>query len=156
MNICGYCNNESTIKYSHVVPSFMGQHIKKNSPFGWILNTWNSKVKYDIYKGPYLCRKCDNEIFSSWEDGFSRDVWKNPTDSLFWNTENTIRFCLSIPFRFALHFLDTSPIQYNRSYTEYVRDISLDGLNNVSIVSKNIYILMYINQLKTRVICFLA
>lgn len=145
--LCKYCNGAPPIRASHVVPRFMGEHIKRNSPFGHLLNTWSRKSAFDLHKGPYFCTKCDNELFSSWENFFSRFTWHNPLDTnAKWNDERSIKFALSLAYRYTIHFLETSPIVANRPYSDFMRNLTESALRNNACVGHSIYIYPYVHQ----------
>lgn len=145
--ICDYCSADNTIDNSHVVPNFVGKYIKENSSTGKLLNSWERKPQQDIFKGKYLCEKCDNEVFSSWEKEFANTIWRDPEHSEeHWNNESTIKFILSLAYRYALHFLETSPMPKNRAYTECVRSKTLAALKDSDLVGKEIFIYPYVFQ----------
>lgn len=146
MELCGYCASAPTIDNSHVVPDFMGRYIKQNGPFGNLLNLWNTKPRLDIHKGPYLCQKCDNEVFSAWETAFSNGAWRRPFDKLAWTTEPAVRFLVSLVFRYALHFIETSPIPGNRSYSEYVRNMSMAALRDPSRIGRSCHLYPFVHR----------
>ncbi len=145
--LCDFCQLSPTIQNSHVVPNFVGKHIKANSPSGYLLNTWMAKPQYDIIKGPYLCAKCDNETFSSWETFYSANIFRRPIEaSSEWGSESTIQFALSLAYRYALHFLQTSPMPRNRPYTEQYRARLKAALQNPAAVGTDLYVYPYVHK----------
>lgn len=145
--LCNFCKTSPTIANSHVVPRFIGAYIKKNSPFGHMINLWARTPQHDLYKGPYLCATCDNTVFSRWEDHYSRHVWPNPLAAISeWGDVATINFFLSIAYRYAIHFLETSPIVSNRPKSVYVRDLCERALRNSGEIGKSVYIFPYVHQ----------
>ncbi len=147
MNTCNFCGNAPTIENSHVVPNFVGKYIKKNSPFGYLLNSWSSKQAFDIHKGPYLCAACDNILFSTWERNFSSTVWLDPINFRDeWGNKENILFVLSLAYRYALHFIETSPIVSNRPYSEHIRDMTKSALIDPSIVGSSVFIYPYVHR----------
>jgi hypothetical protein len=125
----------------------MGEHIKRNSPFGYLLNTWSHKPVFDLLKGPYFCAKCDNELFGSWEKFFSIHTWRSPLDpNAKWNDERSIKFALSLAYRYTIHFLETSPIIANRPYSSFMRNLTESALKNDVYVDKSIYIYPYVHR----------
>lgn len=145
--LCRYCNSAPPIRESHVVPRFMGEHIKRNSPFGHLLNTWCRKPVFDLHKGPYLCATCDNELFSSWENFFSKSIWCDPlAPNAKWSDERSIKFALSLAYRYAIHFIETSPIATHKPYSEFMRDLTRTALKDNSHVDRNIFIYPYIHR----------
>lgn len=146
-SICDFCKSSPTIRNSHVVPNFVGKHIKANSPFGFVLNTWMTKPQYDIFKGPYLCARCDNETFSSWENFYASNIFRRPGEaSSEWGNEDAILFVLSLAYRYTLHFLLTSPIRGHRPYTEQYRDRLKAAMQNPSSVGKSLYVYPYVHR----------
>ena len=144
---CKLCKSAPPIKESHVVPRFMGKYIKKNSPFGNMLNLWSRKPEYDLHKGPYFCAKCDNEIISGWENYFSKNVWGKPFISgNQWTQPESLNFILSLAYRYAIHFVETSPIPKNRLYSECVRIKTESAIRDHSHIGKNIFIYPYVHQ----------
>jgi len=75
MTLCNYCGKAPTTANSHVAPKFLGNYIKSNSPFGYMLNLWGQRRQYDLDKGPYLCRTCDNQVFGAWESYYAANIW---------------------------------------------------------------------------------
>lgn len=145
--LCNYCGMAPTISKSHVVPRFLGAYIKKNSPFGRMLNLWERVPKYDLHKGPYLCARCDNSVFGAWETYYSQNVWPNPVGTrAAWSDVRTINFFLAIAYRYALHFLATSPIAANAAYSAYIRDLCKAGLGQSSTIAKTLFIYPYVHQ----------
>jgi hypothetical protein len=145
MPLCSYCRAAPAIHNSHVIPRFVSKHIKANSPFGHMLNSWKNKPTYDLHKGPYLCATCDNQVFSAWENRFSQDFWPDPLGSgACLGDEAIIRFVTSLAYRYALHFIATSPITRNNQYSEYFRDLTFDALTDPSRVGKTLYIYPYV------------
>jgi len=125
----------------------MSKHIKKNSPFGYMLNLWNKKPKHDLHKGPYFCRTCDNEVISGWEDFFASKIWREPLNANnHWSNEESLNFILSLAYRYSIHFIETSPIMANHDYSECVMKIAEDAIRDNSKVGKSIFIYPYVHQ----------
>src|SRR5262245_30062870 len=110
MTVCAFCNTNPPIANSHVVPAFIVRFIKNNSPSGFLLNSWAPRTQQDGIKGPYLCANCDNVVFSKWENYFKHHVFdrEQAKGNGAWETEDSIRFVLSVAFRYTIHFLETS------------------------------------------------
>ena len=145
--LCNFCKTFPPIANSHVVPRFIGAHIKANSPFGHMLNLWARKPQYDLYKGPYLCATCDNTVFSRWEDHYSRHVWPKPlATTSAWGDVETINFFLAGAYRYAIHFLATSPILSNAPKSTYVRDLCEKALRHSGEIGKSVFIYAYVHQ----------
>jgi hypothetical protein len=125
----------------------MGKHIMANAPFGYLLNSWMHKRQYDIYKGPYLCAKCDNETFSSWESYYASTIWKDPLGSGGqWGDERIVLFALSVAYRYTLYFLETSPVSVNRPYNEWMRDLLKDAMRDPAKVGSSLFLYPYAHQ----------
>jgi hypothetical protein len=144
---CYYCRIAPTIARSHVVPKFVGKYIKANSPFGHMLNLWSNKPELDLHKGPYLCAKCDNETFSGWEKHFSNHVWPDPLNSrVHWTDPATIQFFASLAYRYAIHFLETSPIPGNVPYSTYMRDLAEPVIRDPTLAGSKLFIYPYVHR----------
>ena len=151
MTPCNYCGTAPVIDHSHVVSRFLGAYIKKNSPFGHMMNVWKPTPQFDLDKGPYLCANCDNRVFGAWETFYSQKVWPNPLKARsHWGDVRTINFFISLAFRYAVHFLATSPIAANAPYSTYLRDLSAKGLNNSSEIGKSSFVYPYVHRPITR------
>lgn len=78
MKKCGLCNKEKEIQLSHIVPKFVGRHLKKTS-VGNIRNLEDpNKTVQDIEKHYLLCHDCE-EFFSASERWFASNLfypWK--------------------------------------------------------------------------------
>jgi hypothetical protein len=145
--LCKFCNNAPPIRESHVVPRAMGMYIKKNSPFGYMLNLWKEKPVFDLLKGPYFCAKCDNNVFGAWEGFFLSQVWKDPLHfNAKWTAPASINFVLLLAYRYAIHFLETSPIAAMRPYSEFIRDLAESAMDNNTLVGKSIFIYPYVHR----------
>jgi len=142
---CRFCNKYPTIKNSHVVPRYIVKYVKKNSPFGFLYNSWSQKEQWDGYKGPYLCQKCDNELFSSWEVFFKHNVLELISSSCAkWQNEKSIKFLLSLVYRYAIHFQETSLTKNNKAYHQCVEKVTKDALLDISKVGSTVYIYPYV------------
>jgi hypothetical protein len=147
MSLCSYCANAPTIKKSHVVPAFFGSYIKDNSPHRFMLNTWERKPEQDLHTGPYLCALCDNKLFSSWENFFIQQVWPNLLSAKAkWTHERSLKFLVSVGYRYALHFLATSPIPAHRAYSRFVRDLTAAALRDISQIGTSLYLYPYVHR----------
>lgn len=145
--MCNFCGSAPAIANSHVVPKFMGTYIKNNSPFGYMLNVWARKLQYDLYKGPYLCATCDNKVFSAWESHYARHVWPNPLATMTaWGDLETINFLLCIAYRYAIHFLATSPIAANAARSIFIRDLCQKALKQSGEIGKSVFVYPYVHQ----------
>jgi len=144
---CYFCKSATPIKDSHVVPNFMSKHIKKNSPFGYMLNLWSKKPEHDLHKGPYFCRKCDNEVISGWESFFASKVWRDPLNANnYWGSEESLNFILSLAYRYAIHFIETSPVAANKPYSTCVMKIAENAIRDHSQIGRSVFIYPYVHQ----------
>lgn len=144
---CYLCKSAPPIKDSHVVPNFMSKHIKKNSPFGYMLNVWSKKPKHDLHKGPYFCKKCDNEVISGWEGFFANKIWRDPLGgNSYWGARESLSFILSLAYRYAIHFIETSPMPGNLTYSRCVLKVMEDAILDNSKVGKSLFIYPYVHQ----------
>jgi hypothetical protein len=147
VTLCNFCKTAPTITNSHVVPRFIGSYIMKNSPFGYMMNLWARTKQYDLYKGPYLCAACDNTVFSRWENHYSQHVWPNPlAATTAWGDVATINFFLSVAYRYAIHFLATSPILSNAPKSVYIRDLCEKALQQSGEIGKSVFVYPYVHQ----------
>lgn len=86
-------------------------------------------------------------LFSSWENYFSQKVWPNPLHAgSQWCDLQSINFALSLAYRYAIHFLATSPVASNRPYSEFIRDLTENALRNSSNLNNSIYIYPYVHR----------
>lgn len=142
---CHFCNLNPPITNSHVVPKFIVKYIKQNSPVGFLLNSWSMRKAQDGIIGPYLCNSCDNVLFSGWENHFKKTVFDcADCDSASWSDCESIKFILSIIFRYTVHFLETSPTTLNKENNERFKKLSYDAINNLSSVGSSIFIYPYV------------
>jgi hypothetical protein len=125
----------------------MSKHIKKNSPFGYMLNLWSRKPEYDLHKGPYFCAKCDNEMISGWEGFFASKIWCNPLHADDqWGTSESLNFILSLAYRYAIHFIETSPVTANHPYFQYIINKTEAAIRDNSIIGRSLFIYPYVHQ----------
>ena len=54
--LCNYCGKAPAIANSHVASKFLGTYVKKNSPFGYMLNSWLPSKRLDLDKGSSTTR----------------------------------------------------------------------------------------------------
>lgn len=71
---CRLCNRKSILKESHIIPKFVGKHIKNTSPTGGLraAGEINKRIQ-DLPKIKLLCGNCELK-FSKWETLFSKNV----------------------------------------------------------------------------------
>jgi hypothetical protein len=143
---CQYCGAADTIQHSHVVSDFLVRYLWDNSVRRALFSTWHRRefARFMIV-GPYLCQHCDNIIFSTWEDAFSRDVFRNPlaaTDE--WGTATSLRFILSIGFRYAVHSLVVDPDPTHQPVGIVFRDRCRAALNDLALVGQTMFIYPFV------------
>jgi hypothetical protein len=145
MMTCAYCTINPTIENSHIIPAFVVRHIKANSPGGFLLNSWDYKKLQDGLKGPYLCAQCDNVLFSGWENHFKKAVFDPVQNGQFarWADEDSIRFVLSVVFRYMTHFLETAPSKANRQMNTRFRDLTKKALGDLAILDSKLFLYPY-------------
>ena len=125
----------------------MGRYLKKNSSTGKLLNLWKTKPQGDIWTGPYLCAHCDNVVFSQWEGHYSKSVWLNPkAASTQWGDTSSIRFLVSLLFRYCVHALATSPSTGNRPYNKHFRDLAVGILKDPLTLKSNLFIYPFVYE----------
>jgi len=147
MPLCNYCGAAPAIANSHVVPRFLGAYIKRNSPFGYMLNLWKTRPQFDLDKGSYLCATCDNQVFSSWENYFAQNVWLDPLNARSqWGDGRTINFLVSLAYRYAIHFLATSPMTTSRPYSTFFRDLSGKALKVNTEIGRSLFVYPYVQR----------
>ncbi|MBO5372238.1 MAG: hypothetical protein J6A75_05900 [Lachnospiraceae bacterium] len=82
---CALCGLEKEIQLSHIIPKFIGKHLKKTS-IGSIRSAENPNIVIqDLEKHYLLCRDCEEE-FSARENWFARNIF------YLWKKEETIEF----------------------------------------------------------------
>ena len=141
---CAFCNKNNTIENSHVVSKFLINHIKRNSPTKYLFNSWSPKKQQDGIKGAYLCAECDNIIFSQWENNFKRKVFDNLDKNIpIEFDEDSIKFILSIVFRYSEYFFVTSIIDSNHENHTRFKELAFESLHDLKLINKKIFIYPY-------------
>lgn len=77
MAVCALCNSENLLKESHIIPKFVFDRIKENSPTGYLrggLVNPNQR-KQDGDKTKMLCEDCE-QLFSQAERQFAENVFQ--------------------------------------------------------------------------------
>jgi hypothetical protein len=73
---CILCGVRPPIKNSHVVPKFVYKRLKAGSPLNQLRHSQNFNMAVqDGWKGEYLCKECDNETVSEWENYFASTIY---------------------------------------------------------------------------------
>ena len=109
---CILCQKNQPIQNSHVVPKFVIRYLKRQSPMGYLKQTWNYNQKLqDGWKGAYLCAECDNVTVSEWEDHFKK-TWFDPfikdQKSELLADEKVLSFLLSLLLRYCELFIEST------------------------------------------------
>ena len=130
MKKCALCGEENEIKLSHIVPAFVGRHLKKTS-VGNIRNMEDpNKTVQDLEKHYLLCHDCE-ERFSASERWFAREVFYP------WKKNEKTEF----DYNFHMHYFITS-LSWRSLYLDilnYVQEGTVDVSRlNVMIQSEQI------------------
>ena len=98
---CALCDEEKEMQLSHIVPKFVGRHLKKTS-IGNIRNMSEpNKIIQDLEKHYMLCHDCE-EDFSASETWFANNVfypWKKEEAIEFAYDSNMHYFITSLSWR---------------------------------------------------------
>lgn len=74
-SICSLCGGNKPLKESHIIPSFVGNWLKKTSATGYLRQVVNPNIrKQDITKQKLLCGECELS-FSVHENKFAKNVF---------------------------------------------------------------------------------
>lgn len=126
MAVCALCKEQGELKVSHIIPKFVTNRIKDNSPFGYMRNMENMLVRIqDGDKIPLLCGECE-ERFSKREREFSKKIF-NPFQD---NSNNNLN---GLPYGKWLNYFVTS-VNWRNLYldlTGFVQtnELDIDSLN---------------------------
>lgn len=97
---CALCGKQKDIQLSHIVPKFIGRHLKGTS-IGSVRSSGSGKVVQDLEKHYMLCHDCE-EMFSASERWFSKNIFypwlKDKTDT-FNYTNRLFYFLTSLSWR---------------------------------------------------------
>lgn len=145
---CQYCGGHDTIDHSHVVSDFVIRYLRDNSVRRAFLYSWHVKEFAPfMIVGPYLCANCDNVVFSNWENAFSLNVFRNPLGATYeWGAATTIRFLVSICFRYAVHSLVVDNNPAHPPLCVLFRDRARDVLNNPALLGQTLFLYPYVYQ----------
>lgn len=101
MKKCALCGKEAEIQLSHIIPKFIGRHLKKTS-IGNIRSIEDpNKVVQDLEKHYLLCHECE-ELFSASERWFANNIfypWKKNTETTFQYGNSLHYFITSLSWR---------------------------------------------------------
>lgn len=106
-----------------------------------LLNSLKIRPEHTGHVGPYLCSNCDNVTFSRWEGRFKNAVFDkldNAGDA--WFEESTLKFLLSILFRYAIHHLEAGIPQTDSPIAREFRDLSRLAIDDLSLVGTSVFI----------------
>lgn len=139
--LCQFCGAAPAIERSHVVPRFVFRYIQKNSPTGELLYSWGRRFEHDQIVGPYLCAHHDNDVFQSWETHYCNHVFPNPLAAGHqWHAGDTVRFALSLCYRYALHHLRVAPHDANAASNAQYRERCRSALDDLGEVGQHVFV----------------
>ncbi len=149
---CAFCGAAETINNSHVVPVFVIEFLRNNSVRKAFFNTRQNQQYSNsgefrdwMIVGPYLCQTCDNNIFGGWENDFSQTIFPDPmaaTDA--WGRNSTLRFIVSICFRYAIHSLIVDENPAHQPIGELFRDLCKGALDDLGQLGNTLFVYPYI------------
>lgn len=97
---CALCDKQKDLQLSHIVPKFIGRHLKGTS-IGNIRSGEAGKVVQDLEKHYMLCHDCE-ELFSASEQWFSKNIfypWHKDKVDNFKYTNRLFYFLTSLSWR---------------------------------------------------------
>lgn len=152
--LCEFCRVFDAIENSHVVSDFVIEYLRNNSVGRAFFNTRQNqqyknrgKFKDWMITGPYLCQKCDNEVFGRWEDNFSRTIFRRPlAASDEWGEDSSLKFIVSICYRFAIHSLVVDKNPDHHQIAILFRDRCKAVLQDPTRVGQTLFVYPYIYQ----------
>ncbi len=151
-SMCRLCNNNPAIEGGHVIPKFVSDTIKKNSPTGFLRNPNNVNRRIqDGDKLPLLCENCEAR-FSKREKHFSEQVFnpfqEDELQSLTYGSWLTY-FIVSVSWRSLVLDLggfeadsrwNDADLQPLRDAEQLMRDYLLDQRDNVGTIENHLMI----------------
>ncbi len=111
---CRFCEQESDLQESHIIPKFIYAHFKDTSATGKIRQSEqvNKRVQ-DGIKLYWLCRPCET-MFGNWEKYFSETILHplhgNQTPIHYNN--KFLKFCASISWRVSKYLIEKNHISH--------------------------------------------
>jgi hypothetical protein len=145
MPLCHWCKIRPAFKNCHVVSDFIIRWLKKQSVENRIHYTWAETFSDKQIVGPYFCRRCDNHVFGTWENEFSKTVFPDPmAAAASWPLESSVRFAVTICYRYAMHHLRVSPHNINSQLNTAFRDTARATLQNLGLLGNQLFIYPYI------------
>lgn len=97
---CALCDEITELKLSHIVPKFIGRHLKGTS-IGNIRSAENGRIVQDLEKHYMLCHDCE-EKFSAAEKWFANNVfypWQKNNTDIFHYDNKLFYFLTSLSWR---------------------------------------------------------
>ncbi|URZ04229.1 hypothetical protein [Clostridium felsineum] len=141
MPICALCGQDRDLKKSHIIPKFVTERIKKNSPIGFMRNAQNPKVRLqDGDKRPMLCGECE-ERFSRYERLFAKKIFHPFQD-------NNSKAVEELEYEEWLNYFISS-VNWRNLYLDLVGFVS-SNQSNEKLQSKDIEILIESESLLKR------
>jgi hypothetical protein len=100
---CALCRSAPPIQNSHIVPNFVVKRLKRGTPIqGLIHSTDPTSFEQDSWKGPYLCKVCEQSV-SKLEAHFAATIYTplltSGLVSLTYD-DRVARFLASVHFRY--------------------------------------------------------
>lgn len=99
---CALCTSRSELQDSHIIPKFVGRHLKATSATGYLRNGENPNIRLqDLKSVKLLCRDCE-QLFSTWETIFKENFFDAVKNSAFHSLsydEWLLKFAVSVSFR---------------------------------------------------------
>jgi len=152
---CYLCEREHVLKLSHVLPKFVFNWHKRNSP-SYLRNGLEANKRIQDGEKDYLfCEECE-QLFSKWEDKFAREVYpvlqdpNNPNPIASYK-EWAIKFATSVSFRVAVfsrkegdlsHFPDELRKETNKAIEQWrkvlIGEIEHPGKNEQHLIHLDI------------------
>lgn len=119
---CALCKEDSNLKISHYIPSFIGKWFKKTSITGYIRTNANVSLrKQDLFKEYLLCANCEG-MFSKWETQFAERVFYPYINDrkIVINYESWLsKFCASLSWRTLIYIIRNNDLsKYDAEYNE--------------------------------------
>jgi hypothetical protein len=123
---CKLCENERTVKESHIIPKFVFRWLKKTGG-AFIRKADNpNKRQEDGVKQYLLCNECE-QLFSKLEDKFARDIFYPYSDkkiASFRYDNDLMKFSISVLYRILLF-----NINEDNSFNESHSDVLTQAFN---------------------------
>ena len=113
---CALCGENKELQLSHIVPKFIGRHLKGTS-IGNVRSGESGKVVQDLEKHYMLCHECE-ELFSANERWFANNVfypWQKNNQTEFNYTKQLFYFLTSLSWRSL--YLDILDFVENSTYS---------------------------------------